>query len=91
MQAAWPAVRVRGTHLRAKFYRIKNRRGAGQAAIAVASSILGAALHILKKSRVPCNELGDQPGDQKSAEKAVQALTRKVEGFGYQVQLTPLA
>jgi transposase len=90
VQAAWAATRVKGTHLRAKFHRIKSRPAAGKAAIAVAASILGAVFHILK-NRVPYKELGDQPRDQKSAERAVQALTRKIEGFGYQVQLTPLA
>lgn len=90
VQAAWAAVRVKGTHLRAKFYRIKSRRGPGKAAIAVAASILGAVFHILK-NRVPYKELGDQPRDQKSVERAVQAHKRKLEGFGYQVELKPAA
>ena len=90
VQAAWAATRVKGIHLRAKFHRIKSRRGAGKAAIAVAASILGAVFHILK-NRVPYKELGDQPRDQKSAERAVQALKRKIEGFGFEVELKPAA
>ena len=61
-----------------------------KSAIAVAASILGAVFHILK-NRVPYKELGDQPRDQKSVERTVQALTRKLEGFGYEVQLKPTA
>jgi transposase len=90
VQTAWAATRVKGTHLRAKFYRIKSRRGSGKAVIAVAASILGAVFHILK-NRVPYKELGDQPRDQKSAERAVQALKRKIEGFGYEVELKAAA
>lgn len=90
VQTAWAATRVKGTHLRAKFYRIKSRRGAGKAVIAVAASILGAVFHILK-NRVPYKELGDQPRDQKSVERAVQAHKRKLESFGFQVELKPAA
>jgi transposase len=90
VQTAWAATRVKGTHLRAKFYRIKSRRGAGKAVIAVAASILGAVFHILK-NRVPYKELGDQPRDPKSVERAVQAHKRKLEAFGFQVELKPAA
>ena len=45
--AAWAAVRVKGSYLQAQFFRLKTRRGAKKAILAV-SSMLTAAWHMLK-------------------------------------------
>ena len=45
--AAWAAVRVKGSYLQAQFFRLKTRRGAKTAILAV-SSMLTAAWHMLK-------------------------------------------
>src|SRR6202008_4085896 len=46
--AAWAAVRVKGSYLQAQFLRLKARRGAKKAILAVAASMLNAAWHMLK-------------------------------------------
>lgn len=46
--AAWAAVRVKTSYLRAQFLRIKARRGAKKAILAVAASMLAAAFHMLR-------------------------------------------
>ena len=46
--AAWAAVRVKTSYLRAQFLRIKARRGAKKAILAVAASMLTAAFHMLR-------------------------------------------
>lgn len=46
--AAWAAVRVKTSYLRAQFVRIKARRGAKKAILAVAASMLTAAYHMLR-------------------------------------------
>ena len=46
--AAWAAVRVRDSYLQAQFLRLKARRGAKKAILAVAASMLTAAHHMLK-------------------------------------------
>ncbi len=46
--AAWAAVRVKGSHLHAQFLRLKARRGAKNAILVVAASMLTAAYHMLK-------------------------------------------
>jgi transposase IS116/IS110/IS902 family protein len=48
VQAAWAAVNKKDSYLRAQFHRVKARRGAKKAIIAVAASILTAIYHMLK-------------------------------------------
>lgn len=47
ISAAWFAVRTTHTYLRAQFARLKARRGAKKAIVAVAASMLTAAFHII--------------------------------------------
>ncbi len=46
--AAWAAVRTKDSYLRAQFLRIKSRRGAKKAILAVAASMLTAAYYMLR-------------------------------------------
>ena len=55
--AAWAAVRVKDSYLQAQFHRLRSRRGAKKAILAVAASMLTAAYHMLKKG-VPYQDLG---------------------------------
>jgi transposase len=47
-QAAWAAIRTKGSYLRAQFHRLKSRRGPKKALIAVAASMLTAVYHMLR-------------------------------------------
>ena len=55
--AAWAAVRVKDSYLQAQFHRLRARRGAKKAVLAVASSMLTAAYHMLKNG-VEYQDLG---------------------------------
>ncbi len=57
VQAAWAAVRTKGSYLRAQFLRLKSRRGPKKALIAVAASMLRATYYILQR-HVPYQDLG---------------------------------
>jgi len=62
VSAAWAAVRVKESYLQAQFHRLRARRGAKKAILAVASSMLTAAYHMLKngveyKTSVPATSL----------------------------------
>ncbi len=57
VSAAWAAVTTKGTYLQAQFQRLRARRGAKNAIIAVAASMLTAAYHILRDA-VPTRTLG---------------------------------
>ena len=48
VQCAWAAVRVKGGYLQAQFHRLRARRGAKKAILAVAASMLTAAWHMLR-------------------------------------------
>jgi transposase len=51
--AAWGAVRMKDTYLQAQFHRIRARRGAKKAIVAVAASILTAAYHAQERRGLP--------------------------------------
>jgi transposase len=48
ISAAWAAIKTKGSYLRAQFARLKSRRGAKKAIVAVAESMLTAAFYILR-------------------------------------------
>ena len=47
VQCAWSAVRVKGSHLRTPYYRLRARRGSRRAIIALAASMLESIYHML--------------------------------------------
>jgi transposase len=53
----WAAVRTKDTYLRAQFARLKAKRGAKKAIVAVAASMLTAAYYMLR-DQVPYRDLG---------------------------------
>jgi transposase len=85
--AAWAAVRVRGSYLQAQFLRLKARRGAKKAILAVAASMLNAAWHMLK-DRVEYKDLGADHFARRDRSKAIQRLLRRLDDLGCEVQLT---
>jgi transposase len=85
VQCAWSATRAKGTYLQAQFQRLRTRRGAKKAVIAVAASILGAAYHMLKLG-TQYQDLGSEHFAKSSAELA-HSLVRRLERLGYGVTL----
>ncbi len=88
--AAWAAVRVRGSYLQAQFLRLKARRGAKKAILAVAASMLTAAYHMLKNG-VEYRDLGADHFARRDRSKAIQRLVRRLNDLGCEVQLVPQA
>jgi transposase len=88
--AAWAAVRVKGSYLQAQFLRLKARRGAKKAILAVAASMLTAAYHMLKDG-VEYHDLGADHFSRRDRSKAIQRLVRRLNDLGCEVQLNPLA
>jgi transposase len=89
VQSAWAAVRVKGSYLQAQFHRIRARRGAKKAIIAVAASMLTAIWHMLR-SGTEWRELGATYFDRADAKKTATRLIRRLQQIGYTVQATPL-
>ena len=88
--AAWAAVRVKDSYLQAQFHRLRARRGAKKAILAVASSMLTAAYHMLKNA-VEYKDLGAGHFARRDRGKLIQRLVRRINDLGCQVQLTPMA
>lgn len=88
VQSAWAAVRVKGSYLQAQFHRLRARRGAKKAIIAVAASMLTAIWHMLRNG-TEWRELGAAYFDRADAKKTATRLIRRLQQIGYTVQVTP--
>lgn len=87
VQAAWSAVRVKGSYLQAQFHRIRARRGAKKAIIAVAASMLTAIWHMLREG-TEWHDLGADYFDCANTQKTANRLIRRLEQMGFSVQVT---
>jgi len=88
VSAAWAAVKTKGTYLQAQFQRLRARRGAKKAIIAVAASMLTAAYHILRDS-VPYKDLGPDHFTRRNKEHAAKRLKKRLEDLGFSVEVRP--
>jgi len=89
VQCACAAAKSKATYLRSQFARIKARRGAKKATVAVAASILTAAYHMLKTGTV-YNDLGPQHLDRRQKEARARSLLASLRRLGYVANLAPL-
>lgn len=90
VQAAWAAVKRKDTYLQAQFHRIRARRGAKKAILAVAASILTAAYHILKDNST-FRDLGPDYFQRHDRNRAAHRLVQRLNAMGYSVQLQAAA
>ena len=86
VEAAQASSRAQGTYLRDKFYRVKARRGAKRAVVAIAHKILIAVYHMLKED-VSYNDLGDLYLDKLNKQHLKRNLVRRLERLGFRVTL----
>jgi transposase len=90
VSAAWGAVRVKDSYLQAQFQRLRARRGAKKAIMAVAASMLTATYHMLKHG-IEYHDLGAGHFLRRDREKMILRLVRRINDLGCQVQLMPQA
>ena len=88
VQAAWAAVKVKGSYLQALFRRLSPRRGAKKAIVAIAASMLTAIWHMLRDGTV-WNDLGADYFDRSDIKKTATRLIRRLHQIGYLVTATP--
>lgn len=72
------------------FLRIKNRRGAKKAILAVAASILTAVYHMLRDNH-PYRDLGSDHFDQRDKQKVAKRLLKRLGDLGYEVEVKAAA
>jgi transposase len=90
VQAAWAAVRKRGTFLSAYFGRLSARRGKQKAIVAVAHKILVIVYTLLKTGQV-YEERGAAALDEQQKHRIVHRLERRIAQLGYKVHLEPVS
>jgi transposase len=84
IQAAWAAVRTKDSYLRSMFHRLKARRGAMKAIVAVAAAMLRSAYHMLTR-HMPYQDLGATYFDNKARARTVNRLLKRLNDLGVQV------
>jgi transposase len=86
VNAAWAAVRVKGGYFQGQFQRLRARRGPKKAILAVASSMLTCAYHMLKRG-AEYKDLGADHFARRDRQKMIQRLVRRINDLGCEVQL----
>ena len=86
INAAWAATRKKDSYLRAQFLRIKSRRGAKKAILAVASSMLTAAYFMLRDG-VEYHDLGSHHFEQRDKEQLAKRLLQRLRDLGVAVEV----
>jgi transposase len=84
--AAWAAARKNDSYLKAQFLRLKSRRGAKKAILAVAASMLTAAYYMLRDG-VEYRDLGPFHVDRRDKTKTIRRLVRKLNDLGCKVDI----
>jgi len=87
VESALAGTRSRG-HLRAKYWRIRQRRGHQRAVIAVAHAILEISYQLLTTGEL-YRELGDDFFERRDNERATRRHLRALERLGYRVTVEP--
>lgn len=87
---AWATVRVKESCLHAQFHRLRARRGAKKAILAVVSSMLTAAYH-MPKDGVEFKDLGAGHFASRDREKMIHRLVRRINDLRCDVNLLPNA
>ena len=84
--AAWAATHTKGSYLHAQFLRLRARRGAKKAILAVAASMLGAAYYMLRDG-VPYRDLGPDHFRRHDKTKTISRLVRRLRDLGCEVDV----
>ena len=84
--AAWAATHTNGSYLQAQFLRLRARRGAKKAILAVAASMLGAAYHMLRDG-VEYRDLGANHFVRHDKAKTIGRLVRRLRALGCEVNV----
>ena len=90
VSCAWAAARAKNTYARAQYHRIKTRRGAKKAIVAVAASMLTAIYHLIRNA-VAYRDLGPHYFDRRDRQRIANRLRHRLEELGFSVNIQPAA
>jgi len=84
VEIAWAAIRKKGSYYKEKYYRLKARRGAKKAIIAIAHKILKAIYHIIKFGRT-FKDPGEDFFIKKNNKRQIYNLRRRAAKLGFKL------
>lgn len=85
-QAAMSATRTRNSYYRAQYFRIRARRGANKANVAVAASLLATVYHVIRDRRT-YRDLGADYFQRRDNDRIVRQSVARLKKAGYAVTL----
>lgn len=86
VQAAWAAIKTKDSYFRAKFHRLKARRGPKKAIVAIAASMLRAAYYMLRDG-VSYRDLGGDHYSNLDRTRTANRLVKRLAALGYSVDI----
>jgi len=86
VESAWAATHTKGSHFKAKYHRIKARRGSQRAVVAVAHTLLR-TIYVVLKTGQPYQEPIRPPLSETQRTRKAQRLTRELQNLGFEVAL----
>ena len=84
VEIAWAAIKKKDSYFKEKYYRLKARRGAKKAIIAIAHKILKAIYHIIKFGKT-FKDPGENFSIKKNTEKQIYNLQRRAKKLGFKL------
>lgn len=86
VQSAHAAARTKNSYYRARYHRIRSRRGSKKAILAVAASMLTAMFYMLRDG-AQHHDLGIDYFDKRDETKTLKRLENRIRGLGYEVEI----
>lgn len=91
VQAAWGAVRTKGSYFRAFYHRIKSRRGPQKAIVAVAAAMLR-TVYLILHHKVPYRDIGiEHFNNPRDKDKQIARCVRRLQQLGVEVEIKQAA
>jgi transposase len=84
VEIAWAAIRKKGSYYKDKYYRLKARRGAKRAIVAIAHRILKAVFHIVKYGK-SFKDLGENYLTQRNRQLKYYQLKKQAQMLGFKL------
>ena len=84
LEVAWAAIKKKGSYFKEKYYRLKARRGARKAIMAIAHRILLGIYHVIKDG-VEFRDLGEEYLKDKNRSQKFVLLRKQALALGYEL------
>lgn len=84
IEVAWAAIKKKGSYYRAKYFKLKSRRGAKKAIVAIAHRISKAIYNIIKQGDT-FMDLGEDYLNAKTRQRVIDNIKKRANQLGYEI------